>query len=464
MNAPILIGPPRMPKRTDAEESGVLNMPLARWGTEPMLESRLQNHRMARSAADRLRVQLLVGLVLAVGLPAMVGLRLDWGLLGYTNSQNSLIASAIGVVGGTLLFRRFRAFPGFRTYEYVLPSFFTSYGVVVAVMLILRLDYIISVLLGSLGTAILSFFVLCYLGLRTNTYVFHVVPCGDVSRLQSFAQIEWVMMTDATLPASPGSGIVVDLRADIDDAWERMLAEAALEAVPVYHLKQLVESITGQLEIAHISENTLGSLAPNEGYGKLKQVADLVCAITLLPLLLPLLVLVAVAIKIDSPGAVLFTQQRMGFRGRPFSVFKFRTMKPSVVGTHDDDARQRAMTLNDDLRVTRVGRVLRRLRIDELPQIVNILRGEMSWIGPRPEAVPLSIWYQRELPFYSYRHVVKPGITGWAQVNQGHVAEIGDVHYKLCYDFYYIKYLSAWLDALILFRTVRTVIGGLGAK
>jgi len=271
-------------------------------------------------------------------------------------------------------------------------------------------------------------------------------------------------MTDPVLPAFAESGIVVDLRADLDDAWERMLADAALEGVPVYHLKQLLESMTGQLQIDHISENGLGSLTPNEGYGKLKQLADVATAVILLPLLLPVLMLIAIAIRLDSRGPVLFQQQRMGFRGHPFSVLKFRTMRVAGDAAVGDEARKRAMTQSDDQRITRVGRLLRRTRIDEIPQILNVLRGEMSWIGPRPEAMSLSGWYQQELPFYSYRHVVKPGITGWAQVNQGHVAEISDVHHKLCYDFYYIKYLSAWLDALILFRTVRTVITGSGSK
>ena len=118
----------------------------------------------------------------------------------------------------------------------------------------------------------------------------------------------------------------------------------------------------------------------------------------------------------------------------------------------------------DDDRITPVGRFLRKTRIDELPQIFNILKWQMSWIGPRPEAEVLSIWYTSELPFYRYRHVVKPGISGWAQVNQGHVAEVDEVHLKLQYDFFYIKYFSPWLDLLILFRTVKTMLTGWGAR
>ena len=119
---------------------------------------------------------------------------------------------------------------------------------------------------------------------------------------------------------------------------------------------------------------------------------------------------------------------------------------------------------DDNERVTRVGNFLRRSRIDELPQILNILKGEMSWIGPRPEAAILSSWYTGEIPFYRYRHVVKPGISGWAQVNQGHVAQVDEVHRKLHYDFYYIKYFSPWLDLLIVFRTIRTMASGFGSR
>ena len=122
------------------------------------------------------------------------------------------------------------------------------------------------------------------------------------------------------------------------------------------------------------------------------------------------------------------------------------------------------MTKQGDPRVTRLGRWLRLTRIDEVPQIINILRGEMSWIGPRPEALVLSQWYERELPFYRYRHIVIPGITGWAQVNQGHVSEVGDVHEKLHYDFYYIKNFSPWLDVVILLRTIETMLTGSGAR
>jgi lipopolysaccharide/colanic/teichoic acid biosynthesis glycosyltransferase len=167
-----------------------------------------------------------------------------------------------------------------------------------------------------------------------------------------------------------------------------------------------------------------------------------------------------VAIRLDSRGPALFRQKRVGHAGKSITVYKFRTMRDAL----EDGERESAITSDGDERITRVGKVLRTLRLDELPQIFNILKWQMSWIGPRPEAQVLSVWYTSEIPFYRYRHVVKPGISGWAQVNQGHVAEVDEVHRKLQYDFYYIKYFSPWLDLLILLRTIKTMLTGFGSR
>ena len=129
-----------------------------------------------------------------------------------------------------------------------------------------------------------------------------------------------------------------------------------------------------------------------------------------------------------------------------------------------DEAPSRQYTVDHDPRITRIGRLIRKYRIDELPQIFNILRGEMSWIGPRPEAVDLAEWYERDIPFYAYRHAVRPGITGWAQTNQGNVAEIDAATAKLHYDFYYIKHFSPSLDLLIALKTIKTILTGFGSR
>jgi lipopolysaccharide/colanic/teichoic acid biosynthesis glycosyltransferase len=176
----------------------------------------------------------------------------------------------------------------------------------------------------------------------------------------------------------------------------------------------------------------------------------------------------AVLIKLDSPGPALFRQQRVGFRGREFTVLKFRTMrddpKASGNGRESDEGINRFVTRPQDPRITKLGAFLRRSRIDELPQIINVLRGEMSWIGPRPEAAALSHFYQTQIAFYQYRYVVRPGITGWAQVNQGHVTDVNDIRTKLQFDFYYIRNFSVWIDVLIVAKTIKTMMTGFGHR
>jgi len=162
---------------------------------------------------------------------------------------------------------------------------------------------------------------------------------------------------------------------------------------------------------------------------------------------------------------VLFRQRRLGHAGRVFMAYKFRTMAMIDIEGDDEHGVRKALATDDgDPRVTRVGAVLRRYRIDELPQIFNILKGQMSWIGPRPEPEVLTHWFIAEIPFYRYRHVVKPGISGWAQVNQGYVSGLDGINLKLQYDFYYIKYFSPWLDLLIFLRTIKTMLTGWGAR
>jgi lipopolysaccharide/colanic/teichoic acid biosynthesis glycosyltransferase len=253
---------------------------------------------------------------------------------------------------------------------------------------------------------------------------------------------------------------VADFSAEIPAEWEALLADAALEGRMVYQVKQLFESLTGRVSIEHLSENSFGSLVPARGYFHLKTLADLMLALLVLPVALPVMAGIALAIRLDGPGPVLFRQRRVGQAGKYFDMLKFRTM----VQRDANGDRDEAITNHGDARVTKIGVRLRRSRLDELPQIFNIIAGQMSWIGPRPEAEVLSVWYTSELPFYRYRHVVKPGISGWAQVNQGHVAEVNEVHRKLQYDFYYIKYFSPWLDVLILFRTIKTMLTGFGSR
>lgn len=192
--------------------------------------------------------------------------------------------------------------------------------------------------------------------------------------------------------------------------------------------------------------------------GRSKRFLDIAAALALLVLFAPLLVLVAALIRLESPGPALYRQRRVGIDGREFWILKFRSM---VIDAERDGARWAAK--NDD-RVTRVGRVIRKLRIDEIPQAVNILRGEMSFVGPRPERPEFVRLLEAEVPSYQLRHTVRPGLTGWAQVKYVYGASIEDARIKLQYDLFYIRNFSLWRDLLIMAMTVRVALSGLGAR
>lgn len=189
-----------------------------------------------------------------------------------------------------------------------------------------------------------------------------------------------------------------------------------------------------------------------------KRVFDLAAATALLVLLSPLIALTALLIKLDSRGSVLYRQQRIGLGGRPFEILKFRSMAA------DAEKGGAIWAAKNDSRVTRVGRIIRKLRIDEIPQAVNVIRGEMSFVGPRPERPEFVRVLEREIPNYHLRHVVRPGITGWAQVKYEYGASIEDARIKMQYDMYYIEHFSLRRDFVILLMTVRVALFGIGSR
>jgi sugar transferase (PEP-CTERM system associated) len=190
-----------------------------------------------------------------------------------------------------------------------------------------------------------------------------------------------------------------------------------------------------------------------------KRAFDLVMAAVLLTLAIPVMLVTAAAIFLESGGPVIFRQERVGRGNRPFTLLKFRSMRTDA----ESDGKARWASEQDD-RITAVGRVIRKLRIDELPQLVNVLKGEMSLIGPRPERPCFVAELAREIPFYALRHTVHPGITGWAQVRCEYGASVEDAKRKLQFDLYYVKNHSLVLDLLIAVETVRVVLSGKGAR
>lgn len=412
------------------------------------------------------RIELLLLWVGSLG-PAMV----ISNLVGRPPSGWSFVSTAIAlVISATVawyILSRVLDHANARRISYVLPINTAVLLTALAVIALSRIPYSVVVFAtGAMATVTVSYLLTVYSLRLTKPHI--VVPGGrssevtlggqflpapsvvDLHKLIDSGRRDWVIVADLHYPHS--------------EIGERLFAKAALQGIPVYHFRQIAEMQSGQVKISHLSENDLGSLNPDASYASIKRFIDIILVLVLIPIVLPLLILIAILIRIDSVGSPIFIQERMGFRGQTFKMIKFRTMHKRTAPSDKDQCRDDAMTKSDDQRITRVGRFLRKTRIDEIPQMFNVLRGEMSFIGPRPEAFSLSEWYESEIPFYCYRHIVRPGITGWAQVNQGHVTDVGDVLAKLRYDFYYIKNISLWLDILIVLKTLRVIISGVGAK
>lgn len=377
-----------------------------------------------------------------------------------------LVLSCAILVSWVIL-SKLRQFANAKQLSYVVPVYTFVFFGMFSTILFLDANYSVAFLaIGGLGALSSNF--ICAVYRRRVLKPHLIVRSGRAGEIRLGGQY-LSAPSDKKLAEILATGtrnwaLVADLHYPHSAERERLFAQTALAGVPVYHFRQILEMQTGQVRVDHLSENEIGSLIPDVGYMFFKRCIDLFACLMLLPILLPFFVVVGIMIKLDSPGSCFFMQERIGRGGMPFRVIKFRTMRERDVSEDANSAREDAMTKAEDDRITAVGHFLRRTRIDELPQIFNVLMGEMTLIGPRPEARTLADWYEAELPFYSYRHIVRPGITGWAQVNQGHVTDLGDILAKLRYDFYYIKHISFWLDALIVLKTIRVILTGKGAK
>ena len=241
----------------------------------------------------------------------------------------------------------------------------------------------------------------------------------------------------------------------------RELLDCKMLGAKVLDLSSFYERVQGQVRIESLKASWL---IYGEGFRQglvrsiVKRVFDLVASIVLLVLALPVMIIAAIAILIEDGAPLFYFQERVGQGGRSFRVIKFRSMRRDA----EKDGKPKWAQSNDD-RVTRVGRFLRKTRIDELPQLINVLKGEMSMVGPRPERPYFVDKLTEEIPFYAVRHCVKPGVTGWAQVRYQYGASVDDALQKLQYDLYYVKNHTLFLDSLVLCETVRVVLTGQGA-
>lgn len=238
-----------------------------------------------------------------------------------------------------------------------------------------------------------------------------------------------------------------------------VLLEARARGIRVEDGVDVYERITGKLAIEVLPAASVvfaKGFRVARGHAAIGRGLSLAAAAAALIVVAPLIALIALAVKLDSRGPVFFRQERIGLRAKRFWLIKFRTMRPV-------DAEVSAWVRDNTDRITRVGRVLRKFRLDELPQFLNVLRGDMNLVGPRPHPVVNYELFAREIPYYALRAAVRPGVTGWAQVRYGYANDLTEETEKMRYDLYYLKHLSIWLDLRILVDTIGVVVAGLGS-
>jgi len=371
---------------------------------------------------------------------------------------NALTVTTIAFVLSNLAVRRLRTtYPGVRSSGLIAPQVFVIFGLSILYVLLLRIDVSRFLLLCCGVTAVLWLHVEYVLLERYMRLKLAIIPGGQYTDdLLALPNVDARRLETLDLNGRRFDGIVADFK-HLSPDTERFLTRCALQRVAVYNASHVYESLTGRVKIHSMSENNIGSLLPSRYYEIAKACMDLVAVILLMPAALLIGIIVAILIRIESPGPAIFKQTRVGQGGRPFTIYKFRSMR-------FDRSMPERFADEDDPRVTRVGRVIRKLRIDELPQFVNVLKGDMSLIGPRPEQPAFVAEYDRKIPFYNYRHVVKPGLTGWAQVRQGYTGTADETQVKIEHDFYYIKNSSIALDVMVAILTVKVIMTGFGAR
>lgn len=402
-------------------------------------------------------IQSILGVIFSSLLPAVF----FWGdQLDIADTRtNTLIATSLAFVMIAITLRVLIKYPGNKSASFVFSTAIAWYFIVLMVLTLFRLDY--SNML--LGTSFVLTLLFCFFGyfLSRNWIVPKIafIPFGHADNLNQIQQVEWIELTGPKLCEKRINAVAADLHSpELSADWQKFLAKCTLSGIPVYNVRQLQESLTGRVKIHHMYENDLGSLLPSPIYSLIKRVIDISLILITFPITLPIMAITAVAIRLESEGGAMFIQNRVGQGGKEFRIYKFRSM------CKDSEKDGAKFASSGDMRVTRIGKFIRKTRIDELPQFFNVLKGDMSLIGPRPEQKAFVDKFEKEIPFYNYRHIVKPGISGWAQVVHGYAADVDDTRIKVEHDFYYIKNFSLWLDILIIFKTLKTMLTGFGAR
>ena len=363
-----------------------------------------------------------------------------------------------------LVLRRLIRFPTVQAVGLLLLVVGVFAGIVYLSVSVTRIYYSNTFIFSFFGLAFILLWIWVHLRQGSPDLQLHVVPGGvthellQIPHLQSQVDISILDSPDPEILTDHAHGIIVDMAERREDEWVRFFSHCTLHGIEIYPAEEVYEAFTGRVSLVHLSEGVIEAFNLSPVYQVIKRMEGILFVLLSLPISLPLMIITGAAIRIDSAGPIIFKQNRVGQGGRVFPMYKFRSM------THNTDKHEAKFAETKDKRITRVGAFIRKFRLDELPQFWNILMGDMSLIGPRPEQVGFVERFETEIPYYAYRHLVKPGITGWAQVNHGYAADHEETRTKLEHDLYYVKHFSFWLDLLIAFKTIKTIVTGFGAR
>ena len=422
-----------------------------------------QTHRRATSRRRSMMLVVLGSLAVFAILQwlTIVVLRSDMALRVPETIQNSAL-----LLTGAFLLTQFIGYRMARVSTYrvggqILPIWSILVLIAMAFLLLFRFDYSIwfFVITFLTGTICLSWFAVNLVKRHSqNVALPGALLTDDLAVLTNSKAVNFIALGSPNLPETPVDIIAVDQDHMKDPNWTPFLSWCSINAVPVVSLQEYIERHTGRIDSARFVPSDMLKTSEAPSYMSVKRLADIViCTMALILLCLPMLV-IAIIIRLGSSGPALFTQRRLGRGGRPFTIYKFRSM------TNDAEAKGAQFASSQDARVTGIGKFIRKSRIDELPQLYNVIIGDMSLIGPRPEQVDLMDQLVKEIPLFPLRHSVRPGITGWAQVCQGYADDVESTRLKIEYDLFYIKNVSLLLDLNIVLRTIKIILSGFGAR
>lgn len=379
-------------------------------------------------------------------------------VLNYKHAIPMMLLVGFGYILTMLVVGKLSLYPKVSSFGLCFSILLLSYMGIILVISATRVYYSRSYLLLSFLLSLLSLLTIGYIEDKHKKLRFVLLSDLSGNETEELGRVNIEFLRTIKPSENHYDGIVVKDIKNLSPDIARFIVTETLRGTPVYTFAELYAFFLGRVPLEYIDPDLLGTRASSSIYKGVKRIVELLIATIFFVPAAVIGLIIAISIKVDSKGPVFFIQERVGQNGRPFKLIKFRTMH----NNSELDGPQFAK--ENDSRVTKVGKVLRKTRLDELPQIINVIRGDMSFVGPRPEQIPFARQFEEKIPYYNLRYYLKPGLTGWAQINRGYTSGLDDTKEKLEYDLFYLRYESPWLDLLILFKTMKIVLTGFGAR